>query len=139
MRAIMGLRCPRCRVGRVFRGMITMHRTCPVCGLKFEREPGYFLGAMYFSYALAVIIIGILMFLGIVFFPTLTYLTIFALASVAFLPFVPIIFRYSRVAWMHMDRMIDPDPVNPSVSLPGSHSDTMHNLPRRNGHGKRST
>jgi hypothetical protein len=139
MHAIMGLRCPRCRVGRVYRGMIAMHRTCPVCGLKFEREPGYFLGAMYFSYALAVIIIGILMFLGALIFPTLDYLPIFIIASVAFLPFVPLIFRYSRVVWMHFDRMIDPDPVNPSVSLPDSPSDPVHNLPRRNGHGKRST
>jgi hypothetical protein len=116
--------------------MIAMHRTCPVCGLKFEREPGYFLGAMYFSYTLAVITIGILMILGVLLFPALSYLTIFIIASVAFLPFVPLIFRYSRVIWMHMDRMIDPDPVNPSVSVPGSPSDTIHNLPRRNGHGK---
>ena len=35
-----------------------MNDPCPVCGLVFEREPGYFLGAMYFSYALAVFIIA---------------------------------------------------------------------------------
>ena len=31
-----------------------MFERCPVCGLKFEREQGYFLGAMYVSYALAI-------------------------------------------------------------------------------------
>ena len=31
-----------------------MHPQCPVCGLRYHREPGYFLGAMYISYGLAV-------------------------------------------------------------------------------------
>src|SRR5436190_14514542 len=49
--------CPRCRQGRIFakpmwRGILAMHERCPVCGLKFDRESGYFLGAMYFSYLL---------------------------------------------------------------------------------------
>ena len=29
-------------------------------------------------------------------------------AGLLFLPFVPAIFRYSRVIWMHLDRAIDP-------------------------------
>jgi hypothetical protein len=37
-----------------------MHEYCPVCGLKFEREEGYFLGAMYISYGLALFTIVIL-------------------------------------------------------------------------------
>ncbi len=34
-----------------------MQECCPNCGLKFEREQGYFLGAMYISYGLALITI----------------------------------------------------------------------------------
>lgn len=30
------------------------HANCPVCGTKFEREPGFFYGAMYVSYAIGV-------------------------------------------------------------------------------------
>jgi len=30
-------------------------------------------------------------------------------AGLLFLPFVPAIFRYSRVIWMHFDRALDPD------------------------------
>jgi hypothetical protein len=29
-------------------------------------------------------------------------------AGLLFLPFVPAIFRYSRVIWMHFDRALDP-------------------------------
>ena len=30
-----------------------MHPLCPSCQLKYEREQGYFVGAMYFSYGMA--------------------------------------------------------------------------------------
>ena len=36
----------------IYRGFPRMHE-CPVCGLQFHREQGYFLGAMYISYGLA--------------------------------------------------------------------------------------
>ena len=34
-----------------------MNERCSVCDLKFEREPGYFLGAMYVSYGLGLVIV----------------------------------------------------------------------------------
>jgi hypothetical protein len=34
-----------------------MHACCPVCGLHFEREEGYFLGAMYISYGMSATIL----------------------------------------------------------------------------------
>ncbi len=58
--SIVQQRCPRCRIGRIFqysifRGFPKMCERCSICDLKFEREPGYFLGAMYFSFALGVL------------------------------------------------------------------------------------
>lgn len=53
-------RCPRCRTGHVFRGPVyglkgqRMHETCPHCGLRYEREPGYFYVAMFVSYGMIV-------------------------------------------------------------------------------------
>ena len=60
--AIFRQMCPRCRSARIFRksifaGFPRMQEQCPRCGLKFEREQGYFLGAMYISYGLALITI----------------------------------------------------------------------------------
>src|SRR5260221_13037828 len=56
--ALLHARCPRCRRGSIFYGprwprLPRMVTQCSVCGLKFEREEGYFLGAMYISYGLA--------------------------------------------------------------------------------------
>lgn len=39
-----------------------MHKDCPVCGLHYEIEPGFFWGAMYISYAFSVaisVIVGV--------------------------------------------------------------------------------
>jgi len=101
--------CPRCRAGKIFAGRLTMNPLCPSCGLRFEREPGYFTGAMYVSYALAVPIISaitLLLWLGPLRSWELgwTVLT----AGVLFLPFVPAVFRWSRIVWIHMDRYVDP-------------------------------
>lgn len=43
-----GLRrhCPRCGSEGIFRSFFELHERCPSCGLKFERESGYFVGAM---------------------------------------------------------------------------------------------
>lgn len=52
------LRCPRCGVGRLFRGWFTMHEGCPSCGLPFTREPGFYLGSIYLNYAATVLLTG---------------------------------------------------------------------------------
>jgi uncharacterized protein (DUF983 family) len=65
-------RCPQCRKGDVFthsgtnlRKFREMNENCNSCGVKYESEPGFFWGAMYFSYAYSVasfIIIGYFFF-----------------------------------------------------------------------------
>ncbi|MBI1305440.1 MAG: DUF983 domain-containing protein [Bacteroidetes bacterium] len=53
-------KCPQCRTGNLFVGSLfskkfrAVHTNCPHCHVKFESEPGFFWGAMYFSYALVV-------------------------------------------------------------------------------------
>lgn len=39
-------RCPLCGADHVFRSWGEMRRACPGCGFRFEREPGYWVGAM---------------------------------------------------------------------------------------------
>jgi uncharacterized protein (DUF983 family) len=101
-------RCGRCGEGRVFRGMFAMNENCPVCGLKFGREPGYFTGAMYFSYALQIVVIALLFPAVGVLAPAWTLDWKFLAAWGISLAFVPAVFRYSRVIWIHLDRSLDP-------------------------------
>ena len=50
------LRCPRCGARSLFRTWFAMYERCAVCGLRFEREQGYFLGAMYINYGVSVVL-----------------------------------------------------------------------------------
>ena len=102
-------RCPRCLAGHVYHGLMSMHETCPHCQYRFGREPGYFTGAMFVSYTLAVpILFVIFIVLWSFFAATWTLMFNLLITSILFLPFVPIIYRYSRVIWMHLDYRLDP-------------------------------
>lgn len=54
------MKCPRCGQGDLYKntgiipkkGMFDMIEKCDHCGLKYEKEMGFFYGAMYISYAL---------------------------------------------------------------------------------------
>jgi len=111
--SILRQRCPRCRRGRIFRysifrGFPKMQERCSVCDLKFEREPGYFLGAMYVSYALALAIIAMIaVLLWSLTGWWITKDTIWA--AVLFLPLAPTITLFARVLWIYLDQAIDPE------------------------------
>jgi uncharacterized protein (DUF983 family) len=110
---ILRQRCPRCRTGNIFRysifrGFPKMHDRCPVCDLLFEREPGYFLGAMYISYGLGLVIVAITA--AILWRLTGWWITTDTIwAVVLFLPLAPTITLLARVLWIYLDQTIDPE------------------------------
>lgn len=111
--AIVRQMCPRCREARIFRksiftGFPGMWPECAKCGLKFEREAGYFLGAMYISYGLGLMaIVGIGLVLWTFTHWTLMKVTFWAI--LLFLPLAPTITLFSRVLWIYLDQAIDPE------------------------------
>ena len=106
--ALLLQRCPRCRTGRIFNGMFSMNLSCPVCELPFRREEGFWLGAMYCSYGLAVVILVPLFFLFQWLLPNWPGLLVAALATLPYLPLTPFIFRYSRVLWIYFENYVEP-------------------------------
>jgi uncharacterized protein (DUF983 family) len=101
--ALVKQRCPVCRRGRVFASLTTMHERCPVCHLQFEREPGYFMGAMYVSYGMS---IGLILLLTLLVHLALTDLDLgwaVLIAGALYIPIVPFTWRYSRILWMYFD------------------------------------
>jgi uncharacterized protein (DUF983 family) len=114
IRGIVRQVCPRCREGAIYRaslwrGYLSMHEKCPVCGLKYEREPGYFLGAMYFSYLLS-LPPGLILVLLLWRWTGWPFDTVMLGAFVCYLPLVPAVTRWARVVWLYVDRYFDPDP-----------------------------
>ena len=85
-----------------------MYERCPNCNLRFEREEGYFLGAMYISYGLSLLSI---IFLSLLFWSMTAWPLIkdVGLALIVFLPLAPATTLFARVLWIHLDQTIDPD------------------------------
>ena len=113
LRSILQQRCPRCRMGgifhySIFHGFPKMCERCSICDLKFEREPGYFLGAMYFSFAMGVLIMApIAVSLWALTGWWITKVIVWSV--VLFLPFAPTITLFARVLWIYLDQSVDPE------------------------------
>lgn len=97
-------KCPNCRSGKLFthsfynlRNFLKMNENCPVCGIKFEKETGFFWSAMYISYAINVAVavnVGILLNIILDNPPLNLYI---ALIIGPVVVASTIIFRYSRM------------------------------------------
>lgn len=82
-----------------------MYPSCSVCGLEYEREEGYFVGAMYASYAFGLVTTAYwlpMLLLGVN--PVLVVL----IPTVHLILQIPLSFRYSRVLWLYVDHGFDP-------------------------------
>jgi uncharacterized protein (DUF983 family) len=112
IRGILQQLCPRCRTGKIFRRSVWlfpgMYERCPYCDLKFEREAGYFLGAMYISYGLG---LGTMAVFSVLVWEVLKWPLVKSVIAgiVLFLPFAPVLTWTARVLWIYMDQAIDPD------------------------------
>jgi uncharacterized protein (DUF983 family) len=106
-RRALRLRCPWCGVGEMFRGLLTTNERCSGCGLKFEREPGYFLGSIYLNYGVAVVAAFALHFViadGLRWSTTAELFVIAPVAAALGLLF----FRWARALWLAFDLSVDP-------------------------------
>jgi hypothetical protein len=120
----------------MFRGSLTMNDPCPVCGLLFQREEGYFLGAMYCSYVLSSVILGVFYFIAAAFFPNVNGALLVLLVMIPYLPLVPAVFRYSRVLWVYVERAGSPvdESAGAYEKLRTRHLETRHPDPPAGGH-----
>jgi uncharacterized protein (DUF983 family) len=103
------LRCPRCGVGQLYEKPFKMYEHCTYCGLKFEREQGYFIGAIYINYAatVAIAVPGFFLldaFTGINIDQQLTLWVPFAVV------FPLLFFHHARSLWLVMDHYFNPAP-----------------------------
>jgi len=99
------LRCPRCGRGALWARAFTMHAACSVCGLRYEREPGYFVGAIYVNYAITVALaLGGVLALDLAVGLSLRTQLALAVAAAALVPVA--IFRYARSLWLAIDYLV---------------------------------
>lgn len=108
LRIIQQEKCPKCSRDKVFESngnvllfkIPKMKEKCSSCGYRFEKEPGYFSGAMYVSYGLCVAEMAFIFILFQITNISVEYL-IYTLALFVFALW-PFNFRMSRIIWMHL-------------------------------------
>lgn len=101
-------KCPNCGKGNVYQKkkhlieLPIMHDRCDECHYYFDREPGYFLGAMYISYGLAVLQ-GIITFLLLYFLlPTIPTIWVVLSILAVILLFSIKNYKLSRIIYIHI-------------------------------------
>ncbi|WP_254507262.1 DUF983 domain-containing protein [Anatilimnocola floriformis] len=101
------LKCPLCGQGSLFKGWFSMNQNCPNCGVKFEREPGFFLGSIYINYGITAVVTTVL-YLVMMFTnwrSTIEQMVI-AVAVAIILPML--LHRHARALWAGFDQWHDP-------------------------------
>jgi len=93
-----------------------MFEHCPHCQLKFEREQGYFVGAIYINYA-ATVAIAVPGFFLLDAFTTMTIQQQLAVWVPFAVVFPLLFFHHARSHWLALDHFF-----NPSESLYSVHA-----------------
>lgn len=83
-----------------------MYERCPTCSMKYERERGFFLGAIYVNYGLTALI-STLAYPILLFSGTLDRHQTFGV-TIAFVVLFPLwFFHYARSLWVGFDYFCD--------------------------------
>ncbi|MDX2190267.1 MAG: DUF983 domain-containing protein [Bacteroidota bacterium] len=116
LQAFLQQKCPRCRKGNMFPYKTynllkfgDTNKQCECCGLQFEREPSFFTGAMYFSYAINVAIV-VIVGVGLNSFTNLKIEYVVSIVIATSLAAVPMTYRYSRMLMMYLFGGVQYDP-----------------------------
>ncbi|MCA9092401.1 MAG: DUF983 domain-containing protein [Planctomycetaceae bacterium] len=111
------LDCPRCGEERMFQGLFYMKPVCGHCGLKYEREPGYFLGSIYVNYGVTAVLSAVMYITGR-FRIGLSNQLLLPILLTFCIVFPVLIFRYARAWWLAMDLSFDYTDLDPESHDP---------------------
>ncbi|AFK02702.1 hypothetical protein Emtol_1556 [Emticicia oligotrophica DSM 17448] len=112
LEATVKMKCPKCHKGDLFEnnnnpyafGKITaMHENCPNCGLRYEKETGFFYGAMYVSYMFNIAFFVIALVSYYMFFEESIDWKLYIGGYLLFTVLIaPVMFRMSRSIWLQI-------------------------------------
>lgn len=102
-------RCPDCGSGSLFDRYFSMVDRCPRCDVSFERDEGYWVGAMIVNTAFAILVFLAIVVGGIaISWPDVPWNTLL-IASISSMIIVPIaLYPTSKTVWVALDLMVRP-------------------------------
>ncbi len=110
LKSIFRFKCPRCHQGEFLdtRNVYDLKKAgdlkenCSHCGLKYEREVGFYFGAMYVAYALAVALFVTCWVATTVLYPNYEAMTLVWIVIGASLLTGPILYALSKIIWINL-------------------------------------
>ncbi|CAG4998680.1 hypothetical protein DYBT9275_02055 [Dyadobacter sp. CECT 9275] len=107
--SILANRCPKCHQGSFFKtnnpydlkNFDKVHDKCEFCQESFTREPGFYIGSMYVSYALSVALM-VVFFLGFVIILDFNMETVLISLLISYVLLIPVWFRLARLIWINI-------------------------------------
>jgi len=110
LRALL-LRCPRCGKGKLFCGVFAMYERCPHCNWRFEREEGYWTGAIALNLVISEFLVAAFVVpLAAMQTPLLPLFAIGIPIAIA-LPFI--FYRHAKSFWIAIDFLMNPVALRP--------------------------
>lgn len=104
-------RCPVCGRGKIFSGIFKTYERCPVCGFVYERESGYYTGAIAVNLVVSELLIVIIAVpLAASQAVPVTTLIILGCTLPILLPLI--FYRPTKALWMSLDHFIHPTETN---------------------------
>lgn len=101
--------CPRCGGSNIFRTYGEFHTECPTCGLRFEREQGYWVGSMIINTIVTFGLLLTVMVGGMVILWSDVPWTPLFVATVLVAGLTPVLFHpRSRTVWMAIEMSYHP-------------------------------
>lgn len=100
-------RCPVCGKGKIFAGFFKTYERCPVCQFVYEREPGYYTGAVAINLVVTELLIVVI---AVPLAASQTVpLFIMILLGITLPVLLPLLFyRPTKALWMSLDHFIHP-------------------------------
>lgn len=107
--SIFKMKCPRCQEGDFFvarpynlKKAGDIHTHCSHCGLKYSKEPGFYYGAMYVSYALGVALFVTLWVSFNLFLPSVNVYWQLLTISLTSILLGPYLYALSKIIWANL-------------------------------------
>ena len=106
-------RCPRCAASGIFDGYFRLASRCPRCGFRFEREEGYWTGAMIVNIAACEVWFAVL-FVAVVIatVPEIPWGPLLVVAAVTNGVLPVVFYPFSKTIWMALEVYYHPDPAD---------------------------
>jgi uncharacterized protein (DUF983 family) len=98
------LRCPRCGSRGIVHPWARVVASCPGCAHRFEREEGYWLGAVLLNTSAAVILFAALFIvLTVLTWPEVPWTTVLVVTMAANVLFPILFYPWARMLWVALD------------------------------------